>query len=320
MGVTIAIVLVIIAVFVVWGLFSSIRVVKQGFVGVVTRFGEFDRLVDPGLCFLMPVIDRLMIVDTRETPRTGDRQQVITLDNVSVIVNATIFSQVVDAKLALFGVSNYILAIEQQAKTALRAVFGGISLQDALSEREQMATALQAQIERDTDKWGIRITKVEILEITPPENILNAMALQKQAAQEKTARVTQSEGQQLSQINLAEGAKQAAIKQAEGESQSAILRAQGAKQAAILEAEGRAQAIQTVYSAITGSHPDPTLVAILQLDTLGKIAASNNAKLIIPAESAAFLGAAQALKGTFAAFGEEIVGSPNGKTADAGAV
>jgi len=159
---------------------------------------------------------------------------------------------------------------------------------------------LQTQMEEATDKWGVRINRVEVLEITPPEQILQAMALQKQADQEKRARILESEGQQQSAVNVADGQRQAAIKEAEGAQQSDILRAQGRRQALILEAEGRAQAIASVYAAIKLQQPDPTLVAILQLDTLSKFAESPNTKLIIPAESAALLGAAQAIKSVMA--------------------
>jgi len=147
-----------------------------------------------------------------------------------------------------------------------------------------------------TDKWGIRINRIEIVEISPPPAILQALALQKQADQEKRARILQSEGQQQSAVNIADGNRQAAIKNAEGERQAAILRAEGNRQAAILEAEGRAQAIATVYSAITAQAPGPTLVAILQLDTLSKFADSPNTKIVVPAESAALLGAVQAIQ------------------------
>ena len=188
------------------------------------------------------------------------------------------------------------MAIDQQARTTLRNAFGNVSLDQALSQREQINAAMQMQMEQVTDKWGIRINRIEIVDITPPNTILQAMALQKQADQEKRARILQSEGQQQSAVNIADGNRQAAIKQAEGERQAAILRAEGNRQAAILEAEGRAQAIQTVYGSIREEQPDPTLVTILQLDTLSKFAESDNTKIVIPAESAGLLGAAQALR------------------------
>jgi len=281
-------------------LVKAVRIVQQGFVGVVTRFGEFKAIRNPGLTFIVPFIEVMKIIDVRETPRTGDRQQVITRDNVAVIVNATIFSQVVDVRLALFTNSDYLVSTDNLARTSVRAVFGSITLDEAFSQRERIGTLLQTQMEEATDKWGVRINRVEVLEITPPEQILQAMALQKQADQEKRARILESEGTQMSAVNVADGERQAAIKEAEGAQQSAILRAEGLRQATILEAEGRAQAVALVYAAIKAQDPDPTLVAILQLDTLSKFAASENTKLIIPAESSALLGAAQALRSVMA--------------------
>jgi regulator of protease activity HflC (stomatin/prohibitin superfamily) len=274
----------------------GVRIIQQGFVGVVTRLGQFKTVKEPGLTFIVPFIEQMRIVDVRETPRTGDRQQVITRDNVAVIVNATIFSQVVDVRLALFTNSDYLVSVDNLARTSVRAVFGSITLDEAFSQRERIGTLLQTQMEEATDKWGVRINRVEVLEITPPEQILQAMALQKQADQEKRARILESEGAQQSAVNVADGQRQAAIKEAEGAQQSAILRAEGLRQATILEAQGRAEATALVYAAIKEQAPDPMLVAILQLDTLAKFAASPNAKLIIPAESSALLGAAQAIK------------------------
>jgi regulator of protease activity HflC (stomatin/prohibitin superfamily) len=288
--------LIVIAVVAVIIIAQTVKVIQQGYVGVVKRLGQFRAIREPGLIFILPFFDDLTRVDIRETPRTGDRQEVITRDNVTVTVNATIFSQVVDAKLALFSVSNYAVAIDQLSRTTLRAVFGSLTLDEALSQRERINAVLQEQMEAVTDKWGIRINRIEIVDITPPAPILQAMALQKTADQEKRALILQSEGQQQSAVNIADGQRQAAIKTAEGEKQAAILRAEGSRQAAILEAEGRAQAIQTVYTSIKTAAPDPTLVAILQLDTLSKFADSPNSKLVIPVETAGLLGAAQALR------------------------
>src|SRR5215831_3860152 len=286
--------LIVLLIIVVIG--RTIRVIQQGLVGVVKRLGQFHSVRNPGVTFLVPFIDRMENVDMRETPRTGDRQDVITKDNVSVVVNATIFSQVIDPRLALFSISNYLLAIDQLSRTNLRSVFGEMTLDECLSQREKINARLQESMETTTDKWGVRINRVEILDIVPPQNILQAMALQKQADQEKRAAILQSEGQQLSQINVAEGQKQAQIKQAEGQKQAAILYAEGQKQAQVLEAEGRGQAIATVYAAIKAGAPTPELLAVLQLDTLGKFAASPNSKMLVPYESAGLLGAAQALR------------------------
>jgi regulator of protease activity HflC (stomatin/prohibitin superfamily) len=308
------VIVVVAALLIIIALAQSIKVVQQGFVGVVQRFGRYVAPVrPPGVTLILPFVDRLVRVDMRETPRTGDRQEVITADNVAVAVNATIFSQVVDAQMALFAVSNYFVAIDQQARTTLRNAFGNVSLDQALSQRERINASMQEQMEQVTDKWGIRISRIEIVDITPPQQILQAMALQKQADQEKRARILQSEGQQTSAVNIADGNRQAAIKNAEGERQAFILRAEGTRQALILEAEGRAQAISTVYAAIRAAAPDPTLVAILQLDTLAKFADSDNTTIVVPAESAALLGAAQALRSVIAnapSFGPSEVPPP----------
>ena len=274
----------------------TVNIIQQGYVGIVKRVGEFHSVRQPGITYLIPLVDDMVLVDIRETPRTGDKQDVITRDNVTVSVNATIFSQVVDARLALFSVSNYFIAIDQLSRTTLRAIFGGMTLDDALSQRERINAQLQAQMESVTDKWGIRINRIEIVDIMPPQTILNALALQKQADQEKRALILKSEGQQQSFVNIADGQKQAQIKTAEGDKQSAILRAEGQRQAAILEAEGRAQAIGTVYTAIQQANPSSTLVSILQLDTLSKFADSENAKIVVPVETAGLMGAAQVLR------------------------
>ena len=275
---------------------NMINIVQQGNVGVVKRLGEYRKTHEPGLVIIAPFIDSLQSVDMREVPVPGDRQEVITRDNVVVTVNATIFTQIVDAKQALFSVANFGVAIDALARTALRSVIGTLSLDEALSERERINTDVQSQMEVVTDKWGIRIARIEIVEITPPPKILEALALQKQADQEKRAKILQSEGFQQSAINIADGEAKAAIRTAEGSRAASILRAEGNRQAFMLEAEGRAQAITSVYQAIREANPDPSLIAILQLDTLSKFAESDNTKIVVPFESAALLGAAQTLR------------------------
>jgi regulator of protease activity HflC (stomatin/prohibitin superfamily) len=308
MSVVILVILVAIVLLVALTVFRTVRIVNQGLVGVVLRVGQFRAVRQPGMRILAPFVDRMVLVDMRETPRTGERQDVITKDNVSLAVNATIFSQVVEPRLALFAVSNYFVAIDQLARTTLRSVMGSMSLDECLSEREKINSQLQMAMESVTDKWGIRINRVEILDIVPPQQILQAMALQKQADQERRAAILQSEGQQQAAINVSEGTKQASIRQAEGEKQAAILRAEatrqalilqaeGNKQAQVLDAEGRAQAVSTVYQAITSSRPTPELLAVLQLDTLAKVASSPNSKVVVPFESVGLMGAAQALRG-----------------------
>jgi regulator of protease activity HflC (stomatin/prohibitin superfamily) len=289
-------VLVLVLLIVLLQLRRMVNIVQQGQVGVVKRLGEYRKTHEPGLVIIAPFIDTLQPVDMREIPRPGDRQEVITKDNVAVAVNATIFTQVVDAKQALFSIANFAVAIDALARTALRSVIGTLTLDQTLSERERINIDVQQQMEVVTDKWGIRISRIEIVEIAPPPQILQALALEKQADQEKRAKILQSEGLQRSAINVAEGEAQAAVRKAQGQREAAILRAEGARQGAILEAEGRSQAIAHVYAAIKEQAPDPTLVSILQLDTLARFADSDNAKIVVPFESAGLLGAAQTLR------------------------
>jgi regulator of protease activity HflC (stomatin/prohibitin superfamily) len=293
LGLIVVLLIIVLAVVVIA---KTIRVIQQGSVGVVKRLGQFHAVRNPGITFLLPFADIMELVDMRETPRTGDRQDVITKDNVSVQVNATIFSQVVDPQAALFGVSDYHVAVDQLARASLRAVLGEMTLDEALSQREAINAKLQARMESETDKWGVRINRVEIIDIVPPAQILQAMAKQKEADQEKRAAILKSEGEQQSQINVAQGQKQAQILEAEGKKAAQILFAEGQKQAQVLEADGRAAAIGAVYGAINRGNPNPELLAVLQLDTLQKFASSPNSKVLVPYESMGLLGAAQALR------------------------
>ncbi len=312
----------------------TVRVIQQGSNGVIKRLGQFHTVRPPGLAVVIPFVDQMVRVDMREVPRTGDRQDVITKDNVSVAVNATIFSQVVDVKLALFDVSNYQVAVDQLARTSLRAVFGGLTLDEALSDRERINAELQRHMAPAAEKWGVRLNRIEIVDILPPQQILTAMALQKEADQQKRAAILKSEGEQQAAINtargqrtaaveIAEGQKQSAILKAEGDRQATILRAEAQKQAAILEAEGhrqaqsldgegRAAAIGSVYQAIHQGAPTPELLAVLQLDTLGRLVSSDNAKVVVPVETAGLLGASQALRTVLAEVPPASTG-PNGQ-------
>ena len=180
------------------GLFASrfIKIVQQGSVGVVKRLGEFKPVNQPGLHVLSPFIDRMEKVDVREFPMTGDQQAVITKDNVSLQVSATIFCQVVDLKSALFEINDFQLAVDQLSRTALRAVFGELSLDQALSQREMINSRMQDHMADATAKWGVRLNRIEILDITSPMNVVQAMSEQKEAEQHKRAAILKSEGDQ----------------------------------------------------------------------------------------------------------------------------
>jgi regulator of protease activity HflC (stomatin/prohibitin superfamily) len=300
---------------------SSLKVVQQGCVGVVKRFGEFRTIHQPGLHVLLPLADRMDKVDIREFPRTGDQQAVITKDNVSLWVSATIFCQVTDVKLALFEVNDFGLAIDQMARTALRAVFGELTLDQSLSERETINTKMQDHMAEATLKWGVRLNRIEILDITPPNNVLQAMSEQKEAEQHKRAAILKSEGDQQSAINSAEGRKQAAILDAEGQKQAVILsaeaqrrslelRAEGEKAATRLRGEGEAGALEAIDEALI----KPNTLAVMQLRALQAVAASDNSKVVVPYEAAGLVGAAQVLVDAMRSAG----GPPEGDVAGNG--
>src|SRR5580698_2355291 len=270
---------------VAWFLSRSVKIVQQGSVGVVKRFGQFRSVDQPGLRVLRPFVDRMEKVDMREFPMTGDQQSVITKDNVSLWVSATIFCQVIDVKAALFEINDYQLAVDQLSLTALRAVFGELTLDESLSQRETINTRMQDHMADATMKWGVRLNRIEILDITPPTNVLQAMSEQKEAEQHKRAAILKSEGDQQAAINSAEGRKQANVLEAEGAKQAAILGAQAEQEVLVLKAEGekksrllRGEGEAAALSAIDQAEIKPNTLAVLQLRALQDLAMSNNSK------------------------------------------
>ncbi|HEY8081142.1 MAG TPA: SPFH domain-containing protein [Acidimicrobiales bacterium] len=281
---------------------ASIKIIQQGSVGVVKRLGEFRSIRQPGLAILVPFFDQMVKVDMREFPQVGDQQGVITEDNVSVMVSATIFCQVIDVKSALFEIDDFLLAIDQLSKTALRAVFGEMTLDESLSQREQINTRMQEHMADATMKWGVRLNRIEILDIRPPNNVLQAMSEQKEAEQHKRAAILKSEGEQQAAINTAQGQKQAAVLQAEGAKQAAILAAEAQKRSLELRADGEKAAIRlrgegdaAALAAIDTVKINPNTLAVMQLRALQEVATSPNAKLVVPYEAAGLVGAASAL-------------------------
>jgi regulator of protease activity HflC (stomatin/prohibitin superfamily) len=285
-----------------WMFTRCVKIVQQGSVGVVKRLGEFRGVGQPGMHVLAPFIDRMEKVDVREFPMTGDQQAVITKDNVSLQVSATIFCQVIDVKSALFEINDFQLAVDQLSRTALRAVFGELSLDQALSEREMINSRMQDHMADATAKWGVRLNRIEILDITPPMNVVQAMSEQKEAEQHKRAAILKSEGEQQAAINQAGGRKQAAVLEAEGDKQSAILRAEAEMKVLELQAEGQKKALElrgageaARLNAIDTATINPHTLAVLQLRALQDIAASDNAKVVVPYEATSLMGAAEVL-------------------------
>jgi regulator of protease activity HflC (stomatin/prohibitin superfamily) len=285
-----------------WLLSGCIKIVQQGSVGVVKRLGEFKGVQQPGMHILTPFIDKMDKIDVREFPMTGDQQAVITRDNVSLQVSATIFCQVIDVKSALYEINDFQLAVDQLSRTALRAVFGELSLDQALSEREMINSRMQDHMADATAKWGVRLNRIEILDITPPSNVVQAMSEQKEAEQHKRALILKSEGEQTAAVNQAGGRKQAAVLEAEGAKSSAILRAEAEMKVLELQAEGEKKALElrgqgeaSRLNSIDTATINPHTLAVLQLKALQDIAASNNAKVVVPYEATSLMGAAEVL-------------------------
>jgi regulator of protease activity HflC (stomatin/prohibitin superfamily) len=241
----------------------------------VERLGQYHKTMEPGLNFVLPVIDKVKdLIDLREQVVSFTGQRVITEDNVVVSIDTVLFFQVTDPRAADYEIVNYIQAIEQLAATMLRSVIGSMDLEQTLTSRDKINTLLRGVLDDASGKWGIRVTRVEIRSIDPPQSIKDAMEKQLKAEREKRAAILHAEGLQQSQILTAEGDKR-----------GAILRAEGEKQAAILRAEGQAQAISTVFKSIHDGDPDPKLLAYQYLQTLPQLAqGEGNTVWMIPSE------------------------------------
>src|SRR5690348_9514593 len=245
------IVVAVVAAVMFLGFGRTVRIVPQARAYVVERLGSYSRTLDAGLNSVVPFIDRIRArVDLREQVVSFAPQPVITEDNLVVHIDTVLYFQVTDPRAATYEVANFIQAIEQLTVTTLRNVIGGMDLEATLTSRDQINGQLRGVLDEATGQWGIRVNRVEIKAIDPPDSIKEAMEKQMRADREKRA-----------VILTAEGTKQSQILNAEGEKQAAILTAQGQREAEILRAEGQAKAIETVFSAIHAGNPDPALLA-----------------------------------------------------------
>jgi regulator of protease activity HflC (stomatin/prohibitin superfamily) len=259
----------------------TVRIIPQARAAVVERLGRYSRTLSPGLALVVPFIDRIRpMIDLREQVVSFPPHPVITEDNLVVSIDSVIYFQVTDAKAATYEIANYIQAIEQLTVTTLRNVIGGMALEKTLTSRDDINNQLRGVLDEATGKWGIRVNRVELKAIDPPQSIQDTMEKQMRADREK-----------LAAILTAEGVKQSQILTAEGEKQAAILKAEGERQAMILEAEGQAKAISTVFQAIHDGKPDATLLAYQYLQVLPQIAQGQASKMwIIPSELTEALG------------------------------
>ena len=269
------IVLIVVAVVVLITLSRGIRIIPQARAGVVERLGRYQRTLDPGLALVVPYVDRVKpLIDLREQVVSFPPQPVITEDNLVINIDTVIYFQVTDPKAASYEIADYIAAIEQLTVTTLRNVIGGMTLEDTLTSRDKISSALRVVLDEATGRWGIRVNRVELKAVDPPASIQEAMEKQMRAERDRRAAIL-----------TAEGVKQSQILTAEGEKQSAILRAEGQRESQILEAEGEARAIETVFDAIHRGDADPKLLAYQYLQVLPQIADGEASKVwIIPSE------------------------------------
>jgi len=266
---------------------NAIRIVPEYQRLVVFRLGRSIGEKGPGLIFLIPVIDRAVRVDLREQVREIPHQTAITKDNAGISVDFIWYYKVLNPTESVLAVGNFEIAAQGMATTTLRAVIGGISLDDVLSEREKINTMLRTRLDEVTERWGVKVTNVEIREIIPPREIQEAMNRQMSAERIRRALVTESMGDQEAAKNRAEGTKQAAILAAQGERESNILRAEGDKLSQALRAEGFAVALEKIYDA--AGKVDQKTMTLQYFETLKSIGASPSTKYIFPMEFTSML-------------------------------
>ncbi len=269
------IVAAVVVIFLVILFARTVRIVPQARAGVVERLGRYNRTLGPGMTVLVPFVDRLRpLIDLREQVVSFPPQPVITEDNLTINIDTVLYFTVNDARSATYEVANPLQAIEQITVTTLRNVIGSLTLEQALTSRDHINAQLRGVLDEATNKWGIRVNRVEIKSIDPPPSIQEAMEKQMRAERDRRAAIL-----------TAEGVKQSAILTAEGQQKAAILTAEGEKQAAILRADGEAQAIEKVFEAIHSADPDPKLLSYQYLQMLPKLAqGSANKVFVIPSE------------------------------------
>ena len=281
-GLIVAILLIVIAIIFA---FKSINVIPQQTAWVIERLGKFHKVLNPGLNFIIPFIDKVAYKHSlKEIPLDTPSQVCITRDNTQLSVDGILYFQVTDPKLASYGTSNYIIAVTQLAQTTLRSVIGKMVLDETFEERDLINNQVVSAIDEAALNWGVKVLRYEIKDLTPPAVILQAMQRQITAEREKRAVISESEGKKQEQINLATGAREAAIAKSEGEKQSEINVAEGKAQATIAIANATAQAISLIAKASEEQGGNTAInlkVAEQYIDAFSNLAKTNNT-LIVP--------------------------------------
>jgi regulator of protease activity HflC (stomatin/prohibitin superfamily) len=311
---------------------SSVRIVRPYQRGIIEQLGKYKETKDSGLHLIIPFIQSMQLVDMREQVVDVPPQEVITSDNVVVSVDAVIYYEPTDPQRLMYNIANFFMAITKLAQTNLRNVIGDMSLDQALTSRDKLNMDLRQILDDATDKWGVRVARVEIQRIDPPPDVMSAMHEQMKAERTRRAQVTQADGIRESAIMKAEGEKQAAILTAEGVRQRQVLEAEGQAKAvqtladaeryrAETVAQGEANATRTVFRAIHDGEPTNDLLAIKYLEALQGIADGRATKIYLPMDAGNMSGSLAGIAELFKGAGEDPTddGRPRRSSAGAGA-
>lgn len=309
--------------FLMWLLLSGVILVQQAETIVIERVGRFHKILGPGLHFIVPFLDQKRMavwtfvqtdrkhdyyrvvrtfykIDLRESVYDFPKQNVITKDNVTMEINALLYYQITDVKAAMYEVSNLPEAIEKLTQTTLRNVIGSMDLDDSLSSRDSINEKLRVILDEATDKWGVKINRVELQEVNPPRDIREAMEKQMRAERSRRATILEAEGSKFAMILDAEGIKESQILRAQGQAESAILEAEGQAQSRLKIAGAEAKAFEMLQSAMPNTDPAQYLIAMKYMQALPEMMKGQNNKLIVvPYESSALMGSLASMKELF---------------------
>ncbi len=282
---------------------SNIAVVQQSRAYVIERLGAFQEVWGVGLHFKVPFIDRIARkVSLKEQVLDYPPQPVITKDNVTMQIDTVVYFQITDPKLYTYGVEQPMMAMETLTATTLRNIIGDLELDQTLTSRDVVNTKMRAILDEATDPWGIKVNRVELKNILPPQDIQNSMEKQMKAERDRRQAILQAEGQKNSAILIAQGERESAILRADAEKQAAILKAEAEKQAAILKADGEAQAIKAVQTALAESlellnqkAPNDQVIKLKAIEAMQKVADGKATKIIIPSEMQGLVGLANGI-------------------------
>lgn len=276
---------------------SSIKIVKQSEVYIIERLGKFYKVADAGLTIIIPFFDHVRsVVSLKQQTMDVPPQGVITKDNVTITIDTVVFYQITDPAKAVYEIQSLKKGIEYLAITTIRDIIGKMDLDETFSSRDGINNKLRVVLDEATDRWGCKIDRVEIKDITPPADIRDAMEKEMNAERNKRAMILESEAQRQSAITIAEGKKQAAILEAEADKESKIRRADGEAQAIKAVAEAKAKEIKMVYEAMKNAAPDDKLVQLKSLEALEEVAKGEANKVFIPFEATSALSSLGAIK------------------------